>query len=292
MLATKKRSNVLSADGLLAEAPLGFNAGDANVYRYVRNDPTNAEDPSGLLGIFFDGAGYSAEDGSVISTLFGEYAAAEVWAHPNGGEPVYIRTNIGDLEKKIDGAELLVKQTLARLPNEPVDIIGWSRGAMAALALAKRLGMGNKPIKVRFLGLIEPTAPVKKWTEDKAFRDLDLGTLGDNVENVAIIRRDGEHDGNWAAHDIYKVFFRLQDVKFSEKTKILVDKKVPLNHFEAGFHHDVGKELWEAARKAGVALPEVGKSPYQADDYKETPRGGRGWWGNAEKLIRELKLLD
>lgn len=29
-------------------APLGFQAGDANLYRYVKNGPTNATDPSGL----------------------------------------------------------------------------------------------------------------------------------------------------------------------------------------------------------------------------------------------------
>src|SRR5947208_2238074 len=29
--------------------PLGFDAGDANLYRYVRNDPTNQVDTFGLL---------------------------------------------------------------------------------------------------------------------------------------------------------------------------------------------------------------------------------------------------
>jgi hypothetical protein len=30
--------------------PIGFAGGDANLYRYVENDPTNATDPSGLAG--------------------------------------------------------------------------------------------------------------------------------------------------------------------------------------------------------------------------------------------------
>jgi len=34
---------------LTANAPLGFNAGDANLYRYVGNDPTSLTDPSGLM---------------------------------------------------------------------------------------------------------------------------------------------------------------------------------------------------------------------------------------------------
>jgi RHS repeat-associated protein len=32
----------------LSQDPLGFNAGDSNLYRYVNNAPTNATDPSGL----------------------------------------------------------------------------------------------------------------------------------------------------------------------------------------------------------------------------------------------------
>jgi RHS repeat-associated protein len=32
----------------LSEDPIGFNAGDANLYRYVGNGPTNGADPSGL----------------------------------------------------------------------------------------------------------------------------------------------------------------------------------------------------------------------------------------------------
>jgi uncharacterized protein RhaS with RHS repeats len=32
----------------LTEGPIGFDAGDANLFRYVGNDPTNLTDPSGL----------------------------------------------------------------------------------------------------------------------------------------------------------------------------------------------------------------------------------------------------
>jgi hypothetical protein len=34
----------------LTEDPLGFRSGDINLYRYVRNSPLNATDPSGLIG--------------------------------------------------------------------------------------------------------------------------------------------------------------------------------------------------------------------------------------------------
>jgi uncharacterized protein RhaS with RHS repeats len=32
----------------LQEDPVGFEAGDANLYRYVLNNPTNLTDPNGL----------------------------------------------------------------------------------------------------------------------------------------------------------------------------------------------------------------------------------------------------
>ena len=37
-----------SAGRWISEDPIGFEAGDANLYRYVGNGPTNAVDPSGL----------------------------------------------------------------------------------------------------------------------------------------------------------------------------------------------------------------------------------------------------
>jgi RHS repeat-associated protein len=38
-----------STGGFISEDPIGFEAGDNNLYRYVGNGPTNANDPSGLI---------------------------------------------------------------------------------------------------------------------------------------------------------------------------------------------------------------------------------------------------
>jgi hypothetical protein len=42
--------------------PLGFGAGDPNLYRYVKNDPTNATDPSGLEPDYTKPSSVDAED--------------------------------------------------------------------------------------------------------------------------------------------------------------------------------------------------------------------------------------
>ena len=61
MVSTTKAKRVAGGEGevvverqpwyarLLADrSPLGFNAGDTNLYRYVGDNPTDATDPSGL----------------------------------------------------------------------------------------------------------------------------------------------------------------------------------------------------------------------------------------------------
>jgi RHS repeat-associated protein len=48
------------------EDPLGFGAGDTNIYRYVGNSPTNAVDPSGL-----ESCGSGGEPPSLLNRIFG-----------------------------------------------------------------------------------------------------------------------------------------------------------------------------------------------------------------------------
>ncbi len=49
--------------GIISKDPIGFAAGDANLYRYVGNGPTNATDPSGLESPQFDPG--SPSDGTI-----------------------------------------------------------------------------------------------------------------------------------------------------------------------------------------------------------------------------------
>ncbi len=44
-------SSLRDLDRFLSEDPIGFEAGDANLQRYVGNGPTNLVDPSGLTNV-------------------------------------------------------------------------------------------------------------------------------------------------------------------------------------------------------------------------------------------------
>jgi RHS repeat-associated protein len=64
--------------GWTSEDPIGFAAGDANLYRYVGNDPVNATDPSGLTSLLHPGtAGIQAWAYGVLGGA-GAYATAVV----------------------------------------------------------------------------------------------------------------------------------------------------------------------------------------------------------------------
>jgi RHS repeat-associated protein len=49
MTYNRNRYYSTSSGRFISQDPIGFGGGDANLYRYVKNSPTNATDPSGLL---------------------------------------------------------------------------------------------------------------------------------------------------------------------------------------------------------------------------------------------------
>lgn len=131
------------------EDPIKFRAGDPNLERYVGNDPTNAVDPSGLVGVFFDGFAYDLSDKTIIATIYNAYQ----------GTKYYYTPRAGDNSKEMEDAYRRIKNAIAKNPDEPVDLFGWSRGSYQAIALANKLASDG--IKVRFLGLLDPSIPAK-----------------------------------------------------------------------------------------------------------------------------------
>lgn len=61
----------------ISQDPIGFGGGDANLYRYVGNNPVNATDPSGLIAAIeyggIAGEVVAGQTGSVIGALIGFY---------------------------------------------------------------------------------------------------------------------------------------------------------------------------------------------------------------------------
>lgn len=128
--------------------PTGFNASDTNTYRYCGNNPENGVDSAGLVGIFFDGAGQPPGRDTVIQHLYYNYdGATAIW---------YTHIWPNNIWSNINEAVQYITDMVAMDADAKVDIFGWSRGAVAALTVAKILG--KKGINVRFLGLIDPCA--------------------------------------------------------------------------------------------------------------------------------------
>ena len=93
----------------LLDDPLGFDAGDSNLYRYVHNAPTNATDPSGLDRIFVGADGTVYWQVQKPGSIFGSTWQNDV------GSPIPIgwknRAGAGDdnlvhIDKKLGGFDV------------------------------------------------------------------------------------------------------------------------------------------------------------------------------------------
>ncbi|NEQ42455.1 MAG: RHS repeat-associated core domain-containing protein [Leptolyngbya sp. SIOISBB] len=65
----------------LSEDPIGFDAGDANLYRYVFNSPSNYTDPTGMAALVLLGAGKAIKvigGGAAVKALGGGAGAKAV----------------------------------------------------------------------------------------------------------------------------------------------------------------------------------------------------------------------
>jgi RHS repeat-associated protein len=84
--------------GWLSEDPIGFEAGDANLRRYVENTPCNATDPKGLDIVRLDDGFHQSielevwdEDGNYLGYLAVDYAAVN-WV--TGNIPAFLQDQI------------------------------------------------------------------------------------------------------------------------------------------------------------------------------------------------------
>jgi hypothetical protein len=81
--------------GLQSRAPLGFDAGDANLYRYVKNDPTRTVDPLGLaLTVYGPALVLPPGERIPITVHMGDHVAAPSGSRISGGTAFWI-INLG-----------------------------------------------------------------------------------------------------------------------------------------------------------------------------------------------------
>jgi len=155
-------------------------------------------DPFGLIGIFFEGTGRSPGDATIMQALANSYGDGTSLIYYTNFWPNNIWPNIKDAHKRVCSeicdAVPEAERCTSPTQHEPVDLFGWSRGALAAITLGKRLkdqgcecefrcpkvvrkceydDEGNivsitrtttfhdktftiKPIDIRFMGLIDP----------------------------------------------------------------------------------------------------------------------------------------
>lgn len=97
--------------------PLGFAAGDANLYRYVRNSPTNATDPSGNFLVFTD----KKQAADFVNLMKTKYGAKNVHV-VQGEKQTYVSFDPRDTAAVGRYADDQWPNNLKGLPKEKADI--------------------------------------------------------------------------------------------------------------------------------------------------------------------------
>jgi RHS repeat-associated protein len=230
----------------LTQDPVGFDAGDTNLYRYVRDEPSIRSDASGLYAVFFDG---TTNNLTTKRTIVGRMYEAS-----KDPQKEYVQTPLAWKNLTQFQAEGIktVKGILAafkKCKDLNVDLIGYSRGAALAIGVANLLNNlakktpGVPPINVKFMGLIDPVS---------------TGVIGaptlvpNNVKETWAGVRDGSKDLGDRFTILTSLIFARMDVQYGgPSTTILY---FPLTHGEMGRNPVVAKDLYDAAKNAGMPL--------------------------------------
>jgi RHS repeat-associated protein len=126
----------------MSRDPIGFSAGDVNLYRYINNSPTNLIDPIGLFGAGLNAGGeYYGHSDFYGNGLFW-YNAEDVdpntspWNYSGGGTARHFR-NITDIERDIiDAIEIGDKNCMQRLLHQGQDYFThYAKGHRADLSI-------------------------------------------------------------------------------------------------------------------------------------------------------------
>jgi RHS repeat-associated protein len=154
----------------LSTDPIGFTAGDANLYRYVGNSPTNATDPSGLLTIIIPGG-------------FGQLGRLPQNIERVARYPVLSIGNLGlggfSISRQLEGLKEQVTARLSQglLLGEPIVIIAHSDGNRLVGPLVDFIrGLDGIPLRDRS-GKVIGCVKTKKRRKDEPGLTIEVGRL-------------------------------------------------------------------------------------------------------------------
>jgi pimeloyl-ACP methyl ester carboxylesterase len=193
--------------------------------------------PCGGIAVFFDGTAQPLHSGSVMD-----------WAYQRAtGPKVFYSVPLSfTLARNPDTLVRAGHDDVVAVwrndPQAPVDLFGWSRGAVLAVMLAQRLNEHEPPIPVRFLGLVDPVRTGLGRTGTYTFRP----EIPDNV-GLAWLGVKEEDDSDWRDTLLFPSC-RLT-ARDAQKTKV-VRIRYARNHEQTGFDLDIASDLWRAARGA------------------------------------------
>jgi hypothetical protein len=121
MTYNRNRYYSTSSGRFISQDPISFNAGDANLYRYVGNSPTNATDPSGLETWREKLLGKSIYLGDPYMQQYGAIHAPAIVPSPvAGGQNSEIDPKeLEALQRKLEATLVLVASALAESQGGP-----------------------------------------------------------------------------------------------------------------------------------------------------------------------------
>jgi hypothetical protein len=264
--------------------PLEYGDG-FNLYQYVSGNPNTATDPWGVaqLGLFFEGTGFLSNQSSIISELYDGYVGVKnvdkfIYYPRFGyllGDTDQFRNIVLEARKRICVAlcpsalagqteEQAVERFLKNVHEKPIDLFGYSRGAVAALTVANELNDAGcicvyrplpprcvikvRGIPVRFLGVIDPVATglVTRFPG----RTLWTTALPSNVEHYWV--GTAAFQRPWYEFLQAWIFSRAEVFKRSNPRRAISSQNYNLRHEDIGASRIVQGHLQAAAESAGV----------------------------------------
>ncbi len=229
--------------GTISKDPIGFAAGDPNLYRYVENRPTTATDPSGLVLVVIDGTGSKGwsvhADGTDPKTGRRKSHSHNFYVdYPlDPGESKFFfhgpcnEATGSDTDDIYRAALSKLAGVLNKNPREEINIVGHSRGGYIAMELARYLQ--SKGYRVNFLGLYDAVDMAPGFGEAE--------TIPSNVDHAAHAMGNPRLKSRW--------YFNTADHGAEDKTKM---KSCNIETFWAT-HGGMGGAPWAGDQPKGTA---------------------------------------